>query len=91
MGGCGFCTGFGSTSRGGIEKWRPSWPGYGLCDSMMATCATASSHISFFCFGSMRKPSSSIREADSPVPNSTRPFDTRSSMAIRSATRAGWL
>ncbi len=33
----------------------------------------------------MLKPSSSAREADSPVPNSTRPFETRSSVAIRSA------
>src|SRR5262249_60699994 len=29
IGGCGFCTGFGSTLRQGIEKQRPSKPGYG--------------------------------------------------------------
>ena len=37
------------------------------------------------------KPPSSSREALSPVPNSTRPLETRSSVAMRSATRAGWL
>ena len=37
------------------------------------------------------KPPSSISELDSPVPNSTRPSETRSRVAIRSATRAGWL
>ncbi len=34
---------------------------------------------------------SAMREDDSPVPNSTRPLETRSSVAMRSATRAGWL
>ena len=28
---------------------------------------------------------------DSPLPNSTRPLDTRSRVAMRSAVRAGWL
>ena len=32
-----------------------------------------------------------MRLADSPVPKSTRPFETRSSVAMRSATRAGGL
>jgi hypothetical protein len=41
--------------------------------------------------GSIMKPPSSASDDDSPVPKSARPFDTRSSMAIRSATRAGWL
>ena len=35
------------------------------------------------------KPPSSIKDALSPVPNSTRPLETRSSVAMRSATRAG--
>ena len=39
----------------------------------------------------MRKPRSSARDDDSPEPNSTRPFDTRSNVAMRSAMRAGWL
>ena len=39
----------------------------------------------------MLKASISIREADSPVPQSTRPFETKSKVASRSAIRAGWL
>ena len=35
---------------------------------MLAVCSTASAHIAFFWSGSMPKPSSSTREADSPVP-----------------------
>ena len=52
--------------------------------------AIASSHIARFCSRRIRNPPSSASELDSPVPNSTRPPDTRSSVAIRSATRAGW-
>ena len=51
----------------------------------------ASSHWSRFFSLSMRNPPSSASEDDSPVPNSTRPSETRSSVAMRSATRAGWL
>src|SRR5215472_13347583 len=36
-------------------------------------------------------PSSSARDADSPVPQSTRPPETKSRVATRSATRAGGL
>jgi len=56
---------------------------------MSATCAAASCHMARFSAGETPKPSSSMREADSPVPNSTRPPETRSSIAMRSATRAG--
>ncbi len=41
--------------------------------------------------GSTWKPPSSASLEDSPLPNSTRPCDSRSSVAMRSATRAGWL
>ena len=81
--------GFGITFRHGIEKNFPSKPGYGSITNMFATCSTHSRHIARFSCGEMPKPSSSAREADSPVPKSTRPFETRSSVAIRSATRAG--
>ena len=37
------------------------------------------------------EPPSSASELDSPVPNSTRPSETRSRVAILSAYRAGWL
>ena len=36
-------------------------------------------------------PPSSASDDDSPVPKSTRPFETRSSIEMRSAMRAGWL
>ncbi len=39
-GGCGFCTGFGTTLRTGIEKYLPWKPGYGSIASMFATCST---------------------------------------------------
>ena len=91
IGGCGFCSGLGTTLRTGMEKNLPLKPGYGLIAIMLAVCSTASAHIAFFWSGSMPKPSSSTREADSPVPQSTRPSEIRSSVAMRSATRAGWL
>ena len=50
-----------------------------------------SSHIARLSAGSMRNPPSSASDDDSPVPKSTRPLETRSSIAMRSATRAGWL
>ena len=90
-GGCGFWTGLGTTLRTGIAKYLPWQPGYGSIASMFATCSVVSRHIARRSAGSMPKPSSSARDADSPVPQSTRPLDTRSSVASRSATRAGWL
>ena len=45
IGGCGFCTGFGTTLRTGIEKYLPSKPGYGSIAIMLATCSTVSRHI----------------------------------------------
>ena len=61
--------------------------------SVMHRSATRvpSSHIARFCSGSSMKPPSSASDDDSPVPKSTRPLDTRSSIEMRSATRAGWL
>ncbi len=56
----------------------------------MAT-SSPSSHASRLVSRSMPKPRSSASDDDSPEPNSTRPSDTRSSMAMRSAMRAGWL
>ena len=90
-GGCGFWTGLGTTLRGGMETYRPSTPPNGV--SVMHRTATSrpSSHASRLVSRSTPNPPSSASEDDSPVPNSTRPLDTRSSMAIRSAIRAGWL
>jgi hypothetical protein len=90
-GGCGFCRGLGTTLRGGIVTYLPWWPVNG--SSVMQRTATRrpSSHISRFSIGSIRKPPSSASDDDSPVPKSTRPPDTRSSVEMRSAIRAGWL
>ena len=58
---------------------------------MRVTASSASSHCSRLVSRSTPKPPSSASEEASPVPNSTRPSETRSSVAMRSATRAGWL
>ena len=48
-----------------------------------------SSHCARLSAGSTSNPPSSPTEEPSPVPNSTRPFESRSIVATRSATRAG--
>ena len=58
---------------------------------MLAHCSVASRHIAFLSSTETLKPSSSMAVPLSPVPQSSRPPDSRSSVAIRSATRAGWL
>ena len=90
-GGWGFCTGFGTTLRGGICTNWPSTPVKGVSVMQRNATSRPSCHIARFCAASMPKPPSSASDDDSPVPKSTRPFDTRSSIAMRSATRAGWL
>ena len=52
---------------------------------------TASSHTARLSRKRTSKGCSSVVVADSPSPSSTRPWDTRSSVDTRSATRAGWL
>lgn len=90
-GGCGFCTGFGTTLRGGILTYLPSTPPNGTSVMQRSAVSSPSRHISRFSAGARLKPPSSASDPDSPEPNSTRPFETRSSIAIRSAMRAGWL
>lgn len=90
-GGCGFCTGFGTTLRGGIDTYWPSMPVNGTSVIQRMVTSSPSSHISRLRTGSILNPPSSASEDDSPEPNSTRPADTRSSIATRSAVRAGWL
>ena len=58
---------------------------------MRVIASTPSSHMSRFDSRSTPNAPSSACELDSPVPNSTRPPEIRSSVAMRSATRAGWL
>ena len=58
---------------------------------MRTATRVPSSHIAFFSSHGTPYASSLFHDDDSPVPNSTRPSETRSSAAIRSATGAGWL
>ena len=90
-GGCGRCRGLGTTLRTGICQNSLSQPAKGSSTNIRAIPSMASSHISRLRVRSIRKPPSSAAEDDSPVPNSTRPPEIRSSVATRSATRAGWL
>ena len=50
---------------------------------------THSSHVFFVSSGFAPKPPSSVHVAERPVPNSSRPSDTRSRTAARSAARIG--
>ncbi len=88
-GGCGFWTVLGTTLRGGIGMKRPSHPANGSSTNIRVTTSSASSHCSRLVSRSTPKPPSSAPDEVSPEPNSTRPFDTRSSIATFSATRAG--
>ena len=58
---------------------------------MLQHCSTASCQAGRLSSTVTPKPPSSRMDDDSPVPKSTRPPDTRSRVAIRSATLAGWL
>jgi hypothetical protein len=90
-GGCGRWTGLGTTLRGGIVTYAPSTPVNGVSVRHRSATSRPSCHMARFCAGSIRNPPSSASDDDSPVPSSTRPPETRSSMATRSAVRAGWL
>ncbi len=90
-GGWGFWTGLGTTLRGGMVTNSPSTPPKGVSVMHRTATSSPSSQASRLRAGSIRKPPSSASEEDSPEPNSTRPPETRSSIAIRSAVRAGWL
>ena len=71
--------------------YSPSQPAKGSSTNMRVIASSASSTCSRLRARSTPKPPSSAADDDSPVPNSTRPSETRSSVAMRSATRAGWL
>ena len=89
-GGCGFCSGFGTTARNGNLKNSPSYsqPWFQNIGSVQRTASSQTSRLSR---KRRLKGCSSVTDAPSPRPNSTRPSETRSSVAIFSATRAGWL
>ena len=91
-GGCGFCTRLGhDVARRHRDVRARRDPVNGVSVMQRSATRRPSSHIARLSSGSMPNPPSSASDDDSPVPNSTRPPETRSSVAIRSATRAGWL
>ena len=55
-GGCGFCSGLGTTLRGGIVTKRPSTPANGSSTIIRVTTSSASSHCSRFVSRSTPKP-----------------------------------
>ena len=60
-----------------------------ISTNIRAIAPSDSCHIARLSARGMLKPPNSSSADDSPVPNSTRPPLTKSSVAIRSATRAG--
>jgi hypothetical protein len=88
-GGCGFWRGFGMTLRSGKSKCSP-WYSHASFQNMGRHARTASSHTARLSRKRRSNGCSSVVVADSPIPNSTRPCDRRSSVETRSATRAGW-
>ena len=68
MGGCGSCTGFGTTGRSGIEKYLPSKPGYGFSVHIFTISGRTSSNIGRESSGSIRKPPSSASVIERPTP-----------------------
>ncbi len=91
IGGCGCCSGLGSTRRGApMRQYLPSaW--YSSSVHAPTMWPSASRHCSRVSSGSTSKPSSSARVDERPVPKSTRPSEMRSSTATDSAVRIGWL
>ena len=81
----------GTTFRGGMDSHGPSQPANGSSTIIRVAASMWSSHWSRLVARAMPKPSRSALAEDSPVPNSTRPPDTRSRVLIRSTTRAVWL
>ena len=91
IGGCGLVAGLGRTFRGGIEKNRPS-NAYSVSRHIRWNWGTTSSNICRVRSGSrMPNPRISMVDDPRPIPNSKRPWLRLSSIATRSATRAGWL
>src|SRR3954464_4250788 len=77
------------TLRNGKSMISP-WYSHASFQNIGRQARTASSQTSRLLRNLTSNGWSSVVVADSPMPNSTRPFDTRSSVDTRSATRAGW-
>ena len=89
-GGCGFCNGFGTTLRQGMEKYLPSNPGQGAITIMLRHCSSASRHAARFSANTHTiaaqledRSGFSGTELDSPVRNEIERRDTLSD--------AGWM
>src|SRR3954469_25142053 len=90
IGGCGATNGLGRTFRGGIENHSPSCE-YWCSRHIFGNSRMVSSHISLVVsLLGIPNPCCSVDDDPRPVQNSNRPPDSWSSMATRSATRAGW-
>ena len=88
-GGCGFCSGFGTTSRSGIES--SSLSHLKECSvHMRGSMSSASRSCAREVSGSTPKAVHSV-PPERARPTSMRPPVTRSAKAARSATRSGWL
>ena len=72
-GGCGFCSGLGTTLRAGIWTCWPSNPENGSSTMHRIETSSASSHCARLSAGSILNPPSSPTEEDSPVPNCLSP------------------
>ena len=91
IGGWGFCTGFGSTGRSGIEKRSPRRTRTRSCGPHAGASRARTRPSAFFVVsGSAPKPPSSVQVEARAVPNSSRPPERMSRTAARSATRIGW-
>src|SRR5262244_1490468 len=91
IGGCGLEYGLGSTFRSGIRKYWP-WNAYGSSRHMRGICSRDSRHMGLVSAADgIANPPHSADDEPRPVPNSTRPSERWSIVAMRSATLAGWL
>ena len=88
IGGCGFCTGFGSTVSPST-LWNLPLKITSSSAMRRGISSTPSIHRSRVSAGSTSNASSCRRRVERPVPNSTRPLLTRSMVATLSATRTG--
>ena len=88
-GGCGFCSGLGTTLRGGICSHSPVVAGERLLDEHARDGVERLVPLLALLLPRRRRSRPAPASDDvSPVPNSTRPSEIRSSVAMRSATRA---
>ncbi len=89
-GGCGFWRDFGMTLRAG-KSWYWPWNSQSSLVNIGRIARTASSQRSRLSRTRVPNGCSSAGPVASPMPNSTRPPESRSSVETFSATRCGWL